>query len=102
MKKVIAVFVVLISVSTLVLADTYVKGYTRKDGTYVQGHTRSSPDAYRYNNNGSQSRGGNQRDEYSNGGGATNSTNSSYGLYDNDRDGISNSYDSEPELKSGW
>ena len=31
-------------------ADTYVRGYTRKDGTYVQPHYRSSPDRS-YNNN---------------------------------------------------
>lgn len=100
MKLIFALLVICISTSAI--ADTYVKGYTRKDGTYVQGHTRSSPDAYRYNNSGSQSYGGNQRDEYSNQGGATNKGNSSYGLYDNDGDGISNAYDSKPESKSGW
>lgn len=31
-------------------ADTYVRGYTRKDGTYVQPHYRSSPDSNPYNN----------------------------------------------------
>ena len=31
-------------------ADTYVRGYYRKDGTYVQPHYRSSPDKS-YNNN---------------------------------------------------
>ena len=30
--------------------DTYVDGYTRKDGTYVQPHYRSAPDTNRYNN----------------------------------------------------
>lgn len=33
-----------------VYADTYVNGYYRKDGTYVQPHYRSSPDSS-YNNN---------------------------------------------------
>jgi hypothetical protein len=31
-------------------AQTYVDGYTRKDGTYVQGHWRSAPDDSPYNN----------------------------------------------------
>jgi hypothetical protein len=31
-------------------ADEFVKGYTRKDGTFVQPHVRSSPDNS-YNNN---------------------------------------------------
>jgi len=30
--------------------DVNVKGYYRKDGTYVRGHTRSSPDSYKWNN----------------------------------------------------
>lgn len=32
------------------LADTYVNGYTRSDGTYVQGHYRSEADGNPYNN----------------------------------------------------
>lgn len=32
------------------LADVWVNGYTRSDGTYVQGHYRSSPDGNPYNN----------------------------------------------------
>ena len=34
----------------LQLADEYVHGYTRSDGTYVQGYMRSSPDGNPYNN----------------------------------------------------
>ena len=30
----------------------WVKGYTRKDGTYVNGYERSSPDQYKWNNYG--------------------------------------------------
>lgn len=33
-----------------VWADTFVRGYTRKDGTYVQPHYRSNPDGNRFNN----------------------------------------------------
>ena len=75
-----------------------VKGYTRKDGTYVQPHQRNAPDQYRSNNRNSQSNGGPQRDEYSNDG-ATNRRNSGYGLYDNDRDGLNNRFDPKPESK---
>jgi hypothetical protein len=32
--------------------DVHVKGYTRKDGTYVRPHVRSSPDTYKWNNYG--------------------------------------------------
>lgn len=46
--------------------------------------------------------GGSRRDEYSNNG-ATNKSNSSYGVYDNDKDGISNPYDRKPESgNNGW
>ena len=100
MKRLIICTIALL-VTTSAFADTYVKGYTRKDGTYVQGHTRSSPDAYRSNNRNSESNGGNRRDEYSTYG-ATNKSNSSYGSFDNDKDGVSNPYDSKPESASGW
>lgn len=36
--------------ATPALADNYVNGYLRKDGTYVQGHWRSSPDGQKWNN----------------------------------------------------
>ena len=97
MKFIIAIFALSFTASTM--ADTSVKGYTRSDGTYVQGHTRSSPDSSRANNYNSRSNGGNQRDEYS---GATNKSNSSYGNYDNDNDGVSNTYDRKPESANGY
>jgi hypothetical protein len=49
MKKLI-VTVLLTLGATAALADQYVDGYIRKDGTYVPGHFRSSPDAYKFNN----------------------------------------------------
>lgn len=73
MKRTV-LFLALATLSGAVLADKYVNGYTRKDGAYVQGHTKSSPDEYRYNNKGSQTYGGSQRDEHSAGTGATNKT----------------------------
>jgi len=32
--------------------DVHVRGYTRRDGTYVRPHIRSSPDSSRWNNYG--------------------------------------------------
>lgn len=43
----------------------WLDGYTRKDGTYVQGHYRAPADQYRFNNPSSQSMGGSHRDEFS-------------------------------------
>lgn len=43
-------------------ADEWVSGYTKKNGTYVEGYYRNSPDSYKYNNRGSQTNGGSQRD----------------------------------------
>lgn len=45
MKYIFAVFAIILS--TNALAGKSVKGYTRSDGTYVQGYTRSSPDSNR-------------------------------------------------------
>ena len=43
----------LIALSSPLLArDVHVKGYYRKDGTYVRPHIRSSPDGIRSNNYG--------------------------------------------------
>ena len=48
MKKIIVI--TLLFISTPVLADTYVNGYTKHDGTYVQPHYRSESNDYRYDN----------------------------------------------------
>lgn len=48
MKYIIAT--TLIFLSTQVLADQYVNGYLRKDGTYVDGHFKSEPNQYKYDN----------------------------------------------------
>lgn len=57
---------------TPALADQFVKGHTRSDGTYVAPHYRSSPDSSRYNNYSSQGNSnpytgqqGSSRNEYS-------------------------------------
>ncbi len=96
------VLIALTLISTNASADKYVGGYTKKDGSYVQGHYKSDSDSNRYNNKGSQSNGGSQRDEYSSGTGATNKSNSSWGYRDNDGDGSSNPYDRRPDSKKNY
>ena len=44
------VLALLVSLSMSATAQTYVEPYIRKDGTFVQGHWRSSPDNSPYNN----------------------------------------------------
>jgi len=50
MKKTILFALSLICVSSVALADTYVRGYTRSDGTYVAPHYRSESDGTVTNN----------------------------------------------------
>lgn len=40
----------LVFLSAVAIADVWVSGYYRKDGTYVRGHYRSDPDGNPYNN----------------------------------------------------
>lgn len=40
----------LLCIATTATAGDYVNGYTRRDGTYVQGYYRSSPDSSHNNN----------------------------------------------------
>lgn len=42
--------IALFALSSTAMADTYVKGYTRSNGTYVEPHYRSSPDSNPNNN----------------------------------------------------
>lgn len=53
MKR-LALLAILAAFSTTVTADQYVNGYTRSDGTYVQGYYRSSPNSVKYDNYSSQ------------------------------------------------
>ena len=50
----IACLLLLTAAVPAIADDTYVRGYTRKDGTYVAPHWRSAPDSS-YNNNWSTS-----------------------------------------------
>ena len=42
--------VTLLAISSLALADTWVDGYFKRDGTYVPGHYRSSPNSTNWDN----------------------------------------------------
>ena len=45
-----AALAMLVADFSIALADQYVRGYFRRDGTWVQPHYRSSPDGYFWNN----------------------------------------------------
>jgi hypothetical protein len=45
---------VLMAASSACIADEFVSGYVRSDGTYVQPHFRSSPNSYKFDNYSSQ------------------------------------------------
>lgn len=55
MKKILlGVYIFLFSIVLIFLSSeaesVYVKGYYRKDGTYVRPHTRTAPDGIKWNN----------------------------------------------------
>lgn len=81
--KCIIVLAVLALTAQSALADTYVQGYTRRNGTYVPGHYRSTPNSTRTDNYGSPSQPKSSR--YS-------LPQPSY-QRDTDHDGIANQYD---------
>jgi len=71
MKKIF--LVVLLLASSAAFADTYVRGYTKSNGTYVEGYHRSDANSQRSDNYSSQGNTnpytgerGTQRNEYSN------------------------------------
>ena len=72
--------------------DVYVRGYYRKNGTYVQPYIRSSPDGYRWNNYGPSTDSSqflNPRSRDADGDGIPN-----YFDHDDDNDGIADDNDS--------
>lgn len=90
MRKIFLIFALLFSFASLCHADDVsVKGYYRKDGTYVRPHHRSSPDSDLSNNYGRAS--SQQRKQYQ---GYT--TLPSYSN-DYESDGIANRYDSDDD-----
>lgn len=50
MKKVFVLFVMMFVMASICGASVRVKGYARKDGTYVQPHRRTEPDSNKNNN----------------------------------------------------
>ncbi len=74
MKTLLAT-VALIASTGAALADTYVNGYMRRDGTYVAPHYRTNPDSNRFNNYSSQG----MTNPYTGQRGTTNN----YGVYSN-------------------
>ena len=84
MKKIFTFMVIIIFMcgNIAFAKDVHVKGYYRKNGTYVRPHIRSSPDRYKWNNYGP----------------SKNSTQlMNPKLRDNDRDGIPNYQDSDDD-----
>ena len=72
MRTLAAAIFLALALPSISFADTYVRGYTKKDGTYVAPHFRSSPDNNIYNNYSSEgqtnpytAKKGSQRHEYS-------------------------------------
>lgn len=79
-----AITILIISLfSTSILADTSVRGYFRKDGTYVAPHARSSPNTTRMDNYGSAS--------------SNQSFQPSPLMRDSDGDGLFNQYDMDDD-----
>jgi hypothetical protein len=50
MKKLLLLAVLALTGISEAKVDVYVRGYTRRDGTQVQGHYRSDPDGIKSNN----------------------------------------------------
>ena len=50
MKKLFFFILPFLLLNTIIYSQVSVKGYYRKDGTYVQPYMRSSPDGNPYNN----------------------------------------------------
>ena len=50
LRKAVLVGALSLTIASPALADTFVHGYFRQDGTYVQPYWRSDPDGIPYNN----------------------------------------------------
>jgi hypothetical protein len=50
MRKVILLILGLLTLTSIILADDYVNGYSRSNGTYVSGYYRSDSDGISSNN----------------------------------------------------
>lgn len=96
------VFVLLVFVAATSFAQTQVRGYYKKNGTYVAPHTRSSPNSTKSDNYGRQDRSSNSgsyggygyQPAYSRD--ADKDGISNQNDYDDDNDGLSDDYDPNP------
>ena len=103
MKKAAGLVIVLCMVLFpvfLFAKDVHVKGYYRKDGTYVRPHIRSSPDGYKWNNygpsqNSSELMNPRSRDYDSDG-------IPNYRDMDSDNDGVLDDSDRRPYTRDRW
>ncbi len=98
MKKILSALLVisiLIFAGSAFAKDTYVKGYNRNNGTYVQPHYRTSPDNSLHNNYSTK---GNVN-PYTGRKGTVNPYGSS-GRYNSRNNGLKNLFDNN--LKSMW
>lgn len=91
MQKLLFAVAVLLLPSSAVTADSYVRGYTTRNGTYVQPHYRSNSDGNAFNNY--STRGNTNpytgesgyKDPYKTNNSFGSSGSSSYGLYGSQR-----------------
>lgn len=66
MKIILLAFIaVILALSSLSAEARIQRGYMKRNGTYVAPHQKNNPDKYRFNNRGSRTNGGKQRDEFS-------------------------------------
>jgi hypothetical protein len=66
MKQIVlAIIGALTILSTLPAEARTQRGYIKRNGTYVAPHQKTNPDQQRFNNRGSKTNGGKQRDEFS-------------------------------------
>lgn len=86
--------VLLLSASIPAVADVYVEGYYRKDGTYVRPHIRSNPDGVKWNNYGPSQRSSELMNPWSRNYDQDGTPN--YLDFDSDNDGWMDDYDSNP------
>ena len=90
----------LLSNTFVFAADVYVNPYYRKDGTYVRGHYRSSPDGIKSNNYGPSQNSWQlmqPRSRDYDGDGTPN-----YLDRDSDNDGVLDNHDSSPYGRRSW
>jgi hypothetical protein len=64
-QALLAILGAMIALSSLSVEARTQRVYMKKNGTYVAPHQKNNPDKHRYNNRGSRTNGGKQRDEFS-------------------------------------